>query len=324
MINEKENEKRTPEEQEEFASQVKPLFAAMRILAGSRKHLDHVVDAWSKGKKTPSQQALEEEFELSQKSAVALHQDQPTTQPPPPPKAAPQAEMPEHKPSRRGTKYGADLISERWASFEQAQAKALDGIRDMESRRDESQAKLDAFNEKHGDYLNQSVKQATGGDLKRMEHYKKLQEQQQQLVKGLASQDKSLDQARNRYQRDHHEFHADSWNKIRERAEIMGQKAFIPEATKRAELHKNSYNDFNSKLPGDESIKHTKSITAQKVEEHERLSDELKQRAKEDPSLQKDIDQGLEQVKKIGEETEKRRVERQEGPKPDHKQKHKQ
>lgn len=320
MTNES-NDNLTPDEKARRAKS--PDFNAitkeMHRLAKSEHDNAQLTEAWKKGQKTPALQAQAEEVDQDEKPAVDLYDDRNAAQTPETPKQSPKAEEIKSKPSQRGTKHGADLIQERWATFEQSQAKALDGIREMETKRDDAQEKLDEFNEKHGDYLSKSIKQATGGDLRRMEHYKKLQDQQRGLEKSVAGVDKALEQSRDRYQRDHHEFHGDAWSRIRQQGEVMGQQELIKKADSMAQQHSKAQSNYGQKLPAQEEVRHTKSITAQKVEEYARLSGDLAQRAEHDPALQREIAQGRDQVKQIGEDTAQRRAERQDERIPNHK-----
>lgn len=319
------NETITPEDEamRAMAAKKKPLLDEMQRLAKNREEHDKLTNAWKKGLKTPAM--LEGEVDgQEEKPAVDLHDDRNQPQPTAPAVKPQGAEETKPKPSRRGTKVGADLIQERWSTFEQSQAKALDSMRDLEVKRDEAQVGLDKFNEKHGDYLSKSIKQATGGDMELIKHYNKLREQQQALEKGVAGHDKILEQSRDRYQRDHHEFHADAWGRIRQQAEAMGQTEFIPKAESMSQEHSQASQEFSKKLPADEGVKYTRSLTEQNVEEHQRISKDLKDRAAHDPALQRDIEQGREQVKKIGEDTAQRRAERQEERLPGHNHKHKQ
>lgn len=293
----------------------------MRLLARSEEENNKLLEQWKKGQKTTLAQALDEEVEQDEKPAVGLYDDRNQERPDEAQKKHEQVEELKPKPSQRGTKFGADLIPERWATFEQSQAKALDGIRELELKRDGEQAKLDEFNEKHGDYLSKSIKQATGGDLGRMAQYKKLREQQDALQKGVDVIDKSLEQSRDRYQRDHHEFHADAWGRVRQQGEVIGNAELIAKADSMAKHHTQTKDEHTAKLPAEQQVQHTRSVTAQKVEERARLSEDLKQRAEHDPELKRDIDQGREQVEKIGQDTAKRREERQQEHLPNHKHK---
>lgn len=320
MTNES-NENITPEEKAKRAKgpDFNEIAKQIQRLAKSEGDNAQLVEAWKMGKKTPALQAQAEEVDQDEKPAVDLYDDRNAAQAPEAPKKSPKAEEVKSKPSQRGTKHGVDLIQERWATFEQGQAKALDGIRELETKRDDAQQRLNEFNKQHGDYLGKSIKQATGGDLRRMEHYKKLRDQQEGLEKGVAGVDKALEQSRNSYQRDHHEFHAAAWNRIRQQGEVMGQQELIKKADTMAQQHSKAESDYGKKLPAQEEVKLTRSITSQKVEEHERLSNDLSVRAEHDPALQRDIAQGREQVKKIGEDTAQRRVERQDERIPNHK-----
>lgn len=309
----------TPEElaQLKDSLDVNDIIQEMRRLGQSDKQLASQVQAWKQGSKQPLTQSQDVEEEFDDKPLVDLFDDRNK----PRVAAAPTAKISDEvkpKPARRGSKFGPDLIQERWATFEQAQAKALDGITDLERKRDEAQVKLKEFNDKNGDYLNQSIKQATGGDLTRIEHYKKLQDQQKSLQQGVDGFDKILEQSRDRYQRDHHQFHEDSWNRIRQQGEILKQPALVVKAEEMSRTHRDANQEFSKKLPAGEQ-KHTKSITAQKVQHYERLSSEVSQRAELDPELRKEIDSNRAVAQKIGEETTQRRQERHEDRLPNHK-----
>lgn len=289
---------------------VNDIIQEMRRLGQSDKQLASQVQAWKQGSKQSLAQSQDVEEEFDEKPLVDLFDDRNKPRAPDAPNAKISDEV-KPKPARRGSKFGPDLIQERWATFEQAQAKALDGITNMERNRDEAQVKLKEFNDKHGDYLDQSIKQATRGNLEGIEHYKKLQNQQKSLQNSVDGYDKILEQSRDRYQRDHHQFHEDSWDRIRQQGEVLNQPALIVKAEEMSRTHRDANQDFSRKIPADEQ-KHTRSITAQKVEHYERLSSEVSQRANLDPELQKEIDSNRAAAKKIGEETTQRRQERHE------------
>lgn len=315
------NENMSPDELAKRKKSVdfKAVANDIALLTQHNQDEQKLFDSWKEGQKLANgPQRSGEVDQEDDKPPVDLYDDR--NQAPEAPKAQsnPDDEA-KPKPSRRGTKFGVDLIQERWATFEQQQAKALDGINDLQQKREDSVARLEEFNEKHGDYLGQGYKKATGGDLKRMEHFKKLLEQQVSLQKGVDSIDKALDQGRDRYQRDHHEFHGDAWNRIKQQGEIMALPALVEKGEAMTNQHQEAQKGFAAKLPADEAPKHTKSITAQKVDEYARLSDDIAQKAETDPALKSEITQGRDLVKKIGEDTAQRRAERQDERLPNHK-----
>jgi len=321
------NENLMPEElaQRKKSADFKLVSHDMATLTEHNKEQQALFDSWKESHKRvqgQKQVEVDQEDEV-EKPAFDLRDDRSQAPETPKAKQKPDEEV-KPKPSRRGTKFGVDLIQERWATFEQQQAKALDGLNELDNKREDAQSRLDEFNEKHGSYLEQGVKKATGGDLKRMEHFKKLKEQQDSLQKGVDSIDKAIEKGRDRYQRDHHEFHSDAWGRIKQQGEVLEIPALVQKGDAMSKQHQDAHKAFAAKLPQDEAPKHTKSITAQKVEEYARLSDGIAQQAETDPVLQREISEGRNQVKQIGEDTAKRRVERQEERLPGHNHKHKQ
>jgi hypothetical protein len=316
------NENLTPEElaQRKHSAAFKTVSHDMAMLGEHDREQKALFDSWNESqKRIPGQQHNEVDQE-DEKPAFDPRDDRRQAPEAPKAKQKPDDEV-KPKPSRRGTKFGVDLIQERWATFEQQQAKALEGLNDLETKRDDALSRLDEFNGKHGDYLEQGYKKATGGDLKKMEHFRKLLEQQVSLQKGVDGLDKAIDQGRDRYQRDHHEFHSDAWGRIKQQGQVLEIPALVQKGEAMSKQHQDAHKAFAAKLPTDETPKHTKSITAQKVEEYARLSDDIALKAETNPALQREISEGREQVEKIGEDTDKRRRERQEERLPGHKHK---
>lgn len=317
------NENLTPEElaRRKHSADFKVVSHDMATLSEHDKEQKALFDSWKESQKRfPGQQHNEVDQEEDEKPVFDPRDDRSQAPEAPKAKQKPDEEV-KPKPSRRGTKFGVDLIQERWATFEQQQAKALDGLNELDNKREDAQSRLDEFNEKHGSYLEQGVKKATGGDLKRMEHFKKIKEQQDSLQKGVDSIDKAIEKGRDRYQRDHHEFHSDAWGRIKQQGEVLEIPALVQKGETMSKQHQEAHKAFAAKLPADEAPKHTKSITAQKVEEYARLSDDIAQQAETDPALQREISEGRNQVKQIGEDTAQRRAERQEERLPNHKHK---
>jgi hypothetical protein len=207
------------------------------------------------------------------------------------------------KQSPTSNQFGLEGIQERWKDFEQKQAKAMQGINQLEQGMENAQDKLTKFEEKHGDYLAKSKKQATGGDPTKIKAYDKLKSDYEKLQDEVGAGEKSLENARKQYQKDHHTFHGDSWNRVAEQAKVDGFAPFVDKAERKAQEHHEHASELEKQLPAEVF---SRSVTAQKVADEVERSNDIRQKAVTDPTLRKEIANGLELAQSIGQDTQRR------------------
>lgn len=214
------------------------------------------------------------------------------------------------KPKLQTNQFGLEGIQERWKAFEQQQTKSLQGINQLEQSVESAQEKLTKFDEKHGDYLGKSIKQATGGDTTKMKAYEKLKAEREKLHEELGSGEKSLKRSRDQYQKDHHDFHGDSWKRVAEQAKADGFQPFAEKAQLKSQEHQAQAKDLKQHLPQDQNQVYTRSVTEQKVADEKERSNQVREQAETDPELKKEIASGLELAQTINQATERRTASR--------------
>lgn len=290
----------------------------LKLREAARKLTEHdqaqgeLFKAWAEGQKiaaqpAPGQPGLEEDGDDQPKRLAAddYRDRKPDDSgiPQNVEKAQPQEEQKLPKQSPTSNQFGLEGIQERWKTFEQKQAKAMQGISQLEQGVENAQDKLTKFEEKHGDYLAKSKKQATGGDPAKIKAYDKLKSDYEKLQDEVGAGEKNLENARKQYQVDHHSFHSDSWKRIGNQAKVDGVAPFGEKAEQKAQEHAQQAAEFEKGLPAQVF---TRSVTDQKVADEAERSNSIREKAETDPVLRKEIANGLELAQSIGQDTQRR------------------